>query len=227
MRSGLPVLWLVALASTCAPACSRERQDRNGAPPPVADAAATQPPSQAPKAFSCSTPAGLRWVVSADSVGPVPLEGLTIEALRSACPQARDSFDANATDSPVLLLARWGGGVQFFGLGPIADSIPRGEVGTVLVTTPEIRTRQGLGVGSRLDAIRRSLGPQLIGFSDPEGAVAAPRGNPASGVLFVLEGFEAVVRQGGGWRGDTLARSDAVPGSTRVTAIVAFRPSRP
>jgi len=226
VRSGLRVLWLIAVVSTCAPACSREQREQNGrSPPPVADAA--QPPSQSPRAFSCSTPAGVRWLVSADSVGPIPLEGLTIEVLRSACPQARDSFDANAARSPVLLLARWGGGVQFFGLSPVRDGIPRGEVGSVLVTTPEIRTRQGLGVGSTLEAVRRELGPQLIVFGDEVGAEAARRSNPANGVLFVLEGFEAVVRQGGGWQGDTLARSDAVPGSTRVTAVVAFRPSRP
>jgi len=180
-------------------------------------------------AATCSADSIARWVVTPDSLGPLPIDSLTVEHVRRVCPSARDSQDLDLNGGvPVLVLPGTSGGVLFIPVwGVQSTGVARGYVASVQVTTAAIRTRDGLGVGSTLEEVRKRLGSMVVVFGEETGAMAVPRSDPASGIGFALQGFGMVSQAGGGWVGDTLRSSDLVPGATLVDAIHVWSPHPP
>ena len=168
----------------------------------------------------CGRPWSEGWVVSPDSVGPIPMAGLTAARLRSICPEVRYTERTNIED--VLRLRVMEGILEFS-----ADPMLNGRIGSVEVRAPGVRTSGGLGAGSSVGELRSAYGALLVCFSEGRGAYAVPRNAPRWGVGFILEPFAAVTRAGRGWieNGDTLRASDRVPDSTRVAAILVWRVS--
>lgn len=170
----------------------------------------------------CGAPGTRRWLVTPDSIGPIALEGLTIEGVRRQCPDARDSVSREVNQNrAVLVLPAFAGKVVFVPAEyrPEWGAVARGRVGSVVVRTMSIRTPEGLGVGSTLAELRARYRRILVVFDEGIGATAVPRAAPGAGIGFVLRGFDVVTQAGGGWVGDTLRLSNRVPDSTRVEAI--------
>lgn len=160
----------------------------------------------------CGSAPGRRWLVSPDSIGPIPVRGLTAERLRGVCPEV--AFSADRLPEAALELRAFGGSIVFL---PVPA--PDGRIQAIEVRTPWPRTRGGLGVGSSVGQLRSWFGPLLVVFAEGAGAVAVPRREPSGGLGFMLEHFDEVSRAGSGWVADTLRASERVPAWVRVTAI--------
>lgn len=84
-----------------------------------------------------------------------------------------------------------------------------------MVETPEIRTADGLGVGSTLAELRARFGPMLI-YQQQEVGIFAKRRNPYSPLSFRLDEQALILVR---FAGDTAVASDSVPGDARVEAV--------
>ncbi len=173
----------------------------------------------------CGRPARARWVISADSVGPISL-GATFEDLRAMCPGVRDSVDALLHKFAALVLPGFNGRV-WIDPPPAASYSPRslqGSIWSVVVEAPDVRTTEGLGVGSTLQDLRRRFGSMFVIPWPDVGVYVVPRANPRTSVLFFLDGFDPE-RVPGGWAKDTAVYSDSVTGSAVVRRLL-VRPPR-
>lgn len=171
----------------------------------------------------CGRPHSMPWVITADSVGPIPLKA-SVEEVRLLCPEARDTVDALFNYGAVLIPG-FGSALRVEPLSflYIRDTVPRGPMGVVVIETPLVRTVDGLGVGSTLGDLRRLLGPMLI-LAEPElGVFAVPRSNPRGGREFKVGGLDATAVPGG-WAGDTLANSNLASDNLRVTRVQVWAP---
>jgi len=101
-----------------------------------------------------------------------------------------------------------------------------GRLSVIIVRTPSVRTREGLGVGSTLADLRKALGPMLVLAVEEQGVFALPRSNPKSRILFRLGGLEIEAVPGGWTPADTAAKSDLVPGTAQVVEIQVWSRAR-
>lgn len=168
----------------------------------------------------CGRPSGSPWVLGPDSVGPISVTA-TFEHVRLLCPGTRDSVDPVLHKFAALVLPVFNGRVWIE--PPPAPSYGprslRGPIGSIVVETSEVRTRDGLGVGSTLQDLRKRFGSMLVIPWPEVGFYAVPRADPRTPVLFFLGGFDAE-RVRGGWTEDTAAYSDSITGAAVVTRLV-------
>lgn len=125
-------------------------------------------------------------------------------------------------DEAVLVVPGFQGGVA---VRPMSftfdrDTVARGQIGAVIISTPAVATEDGVRVGQTLGQLRARVGSVLI-FNDwDDGVHAIPRGR--RGITYQLRGpqWDSVP---GGWAGDTLAQSDIVPNETGIVPVFVFR----
>jgi len=168
----------------------------------------------------CGRPLRARWVIDADSVGPINL-GMTFEEVRALCPGGRDSVDALLHKFAALALPGFNGGV-WIDPPPAPSYTPRslrGPIGSVVVEAPDVRTTEGHGVGTTLQELRNRFGSMFVIPWPDVGVYAVPRANPRTSPLFFLDGFDPE-RVPGGWSRDTAVYSDSVPGAAVVRRLV-------
>ncbi len=196
---------LVGLTITCAATGARPTTHGNQASTPaLADSAA------------CGRSLRHVWVVTPDSVGPIPASA-SLDEVRRLCPGARDVADS--------LLPYFAVAVAIPGfddkllVAEMKAGVPGGKASVIVIRTPRVRTREGLAVGSTLTDLRQRLGPMLVFALNEEGFFAVPRSDPKSRVQYRLEGFDAGAVPGGWTPADSAAHSDLVPGRARVTEI--------
>jgi hypothetical protein len=134
--------------------------------------------------------------VSSHGIGPVRL-GMTAQALRALCPEARDSTWRQEGTAERGLRVRLAG-------EPVLAVLARDTVRRVVVTTPGVRTAAGVGVGATLDEMRGRYGRACA--ATVEGVVVAWFPN-APGIRFALDAEPPVETAAG------------VPDDARVTSL--------
>jgi len=154
------------------------------------------------------------WVVTEDSVGPIPAT-ISLDEVKRLCPGARDVVDSLV---PYAAVAIPGFDSKLL-VAETEAAVPSGRMSVIIVRTPLVRTRQGLGVGSTLAGLRQRLGPMLVLGLNEQGFFAVPRSRRNSRVQFRLDGFDPAAVPGGWTPADTAAQSDLVPGTARVVEI--------
>jgi hypothetical protein len=149
--------------------------DRAGAPlgEPAADTLRIRAGAEA-VVGGCATADDV--TVSSHGIGPVRL-GMTAQALRALCPEARDTTWRREGAAERGLRVRLAG-------EPVLAVLARDTVRRVEVTTPGIRTAAGLGVGATLDEMRGRYGRACTATAD--GMVVAWFPN-APGIRFALD----------------------------------------
>ncbi len=160
------------------------------------------------------------WVVTEDSVGPIPATS-SLEEVRRLCPGARDVMDSLVPYSAVAIP----GFDSKLLVAETEAAVPSGRMSVIIVRTPLVRTREGLGVGSTLADLRQALGPMLVLGLNEQGFFAVPRSRRNSRVQYRLDGFDPAAVPGGWTPADTAAQSDLVPGTARLAEIQVW--SRP
>ncbi len=149
---------------------------------------------------------------------------MTFEQIRATCPGARDTID---TRFAALVLPVFGGGISI--TPPVAPdytlSSLAGSIGGILVETPEARTREGLGVGSTVDELRKRLGSMFVALESDVGAYAVPQARPRWGIYFFLKSLDPSAVPGG-WTPDSAVYSDSVAGTAVVAWVEVHRPGR-
>jgi hypothetical protein len=141
-------------------------------------------------------------VVTRYGVGPVRV-GMSDRALRSACPEARDSsWKAEGT--------REAGLAVFPGGKRVLAVIAGGVVRRIVIDDPAVKTPNGFGTGSSVAELRASYGRMCAGMGEGRVAVWFPN---APGVSFGLD--TAATR---GWP-PARSHADSIPEETRVTSL--------
>jgi hypothetical protein len=120
--------------------------------------------------------AGEHLVVTRFGIGPVRV-GMPVEALRSACPEARDSsWKAEGTrESGVLVLP---GGV------PVLAVTSGGRVSRIVLDRPGLATASGGAVGDDVGTLRERFGRMCAGRGEGRVAIWFPN---APGLSFGLD----------------------------------------
>lgn len=138
----MPSPWsLAALLALCLlPACSSSKtrtQERHGDPRGRATVAAT----------TRTPPACPPTVVTGDSIGPLHI-GAGVEAAHNACRVLRDTtMHVEYSDGPARVLS--------FQVGSdvVVAQVERERIGLIEVSSPRLRTRDSLGVGTTLERL--------------------------------------------------------------------------
>jgi len=141
-------------------------------------------------------------VVTRYGVGPVRV-GMTETALRSACPEARDSaWTAEGTKETGLLVLPGGKRVLAVTGG--------GTVRRIVVDDPAVKTPNGFGAGSAVAELRASYGRMCVGMGEGKVAVWFPN---MPGVSFGLD--SAATK---GWP-PARVNPDSIPDETKIAAL--------
>jgi hypothetical protein len=141
-------------------------------------------------------------VVTRYGIGPVRV-GMPVDALRSACPEARDTtWKVEGTDETGVVVMPGGRRVVAVMAG--------GTVQRIVIDQPGLRTAAGVGVGARVGDLRSRFGRMCSGAGEGRVAVWFPN---APGISFGLD--TAATR---GW---TPARMspDSVPDTVAVGSM--------
>lgn len=162
----------------------------------------------------CTGHAAQVLTLTADSLGPVT-PATTRDQLARACPTVRDtvSADAEGNEYPASLL-RFGGTDA-----GLAEWTAEGRLQRIRVLSPQVRTAEGLRVGSTVAEVRRTLGPLTAGNDDAGVYVwsqAAPR-------LSYLLRWDAAAALGS--PDHVAGRPEAIPDSATVREVL-FDPTR-
>ncbi|HEX8361947.1 MAG TPA: hypothetical protein VF613_17640 [Longimicrobium sp.] len=169
---------------------------RGGAPmlAPVADTVSIRAGSEV-SAGGCAT-AGTA-PAQRYGIGPVRL-GMTADALRAACPEARDTaWRAEGMAEKGLVVSLGGRAV--------VAQLVRDSVARVLAVSPELRTAAGVGIGSTLGDLRSRYGRLCAVEAEGKVAVWSPN---APGVSFGVEAPAAAA-----------APADSLPDEQRVASL--------
>jgi hypothetical protein len=141
-------------------------------------------------------------VVTRYGIGPVRV-GMTEAALRSACPEARDTaWTAEGTKETGLVALPGGRRVLAVTAG--------GSVRRIEIDDPAAKTPTGFGVGAEVADLRAAFGKMCAGRGDRGVAVWFPN---APGLSFALDSMATK-----GW-GPAQAHPDSIPDDTRVSAL--------
>jgi hypothetical protein len=141
-------------------------------------------------------------VVTRHGVGPVRV-GMTETALRSACPEARDTtWTAEGTKETGLVVLPGGRRVLAVTGG--------GAVRRIVIDDPAVKTPTGFGVGAAVAELRASYGRMCVGVGEGKVAVWFPN---APGLSFGLD--SAATR---GWPA-ARAHPDSIPDETKIAAL--------
>jgi len=141
-------------------------------------------------------------VVTRYGIGPVRV-GMTEAALRSACPEARDTtWTAEGTKETGLVALPGGRRVLAVTAG--------GSVRRIEIDDPAVKTPTGFGVGAEVADLRSAFGKMCAGRGDRGVAVWFPN---SPGISFALDSVATK-----GW-GPAQAHPDSIPDETRVSAL--------
>jgi len=141
-------------------------------------------------------------VVTRYGIGPVRV-GMTEAALRSACPEARDTtWTAEGTKETGLVALPGGRRVLAVTAG--------GSVRRIEIDDPAVKTPTGFGVGIEVGELRAAFGRMCAGRGDRGVAVWFPN---SPGISFALDSLATK-----GW-GPAQAHPDSIPDETRVSAL--------
>jgi hypothetical protein len=141
-------------------------------------------------------------VVTRYGVGPVRV-GMTAAALRSACPEARDTSWQQEGMKETGLVALPGG-------RRVVAVVAGGTVQRIVTVDPGLKTPTGLGVGAQVAELRASYGRMCAGVGEGQVAVWFPN---APGLSFGLD--TAATR---GWPA-VRAQPDSIPDPTKIAAL--------
>lgn len=149
----------------------------------------------------CTTAADVS--VTRYGIGPVRV-GMTMAALRSACPEARDTAwkgEEGTQEAGAIVMP---GGRRVL-------AVSAGErVARLVVDQPGLKTAAGFGVGSPVGELRATYGRMCAGTAEKRFAVWFPN---APGVSFALDSAATHA-----WA-PTHAHPDSIPDETRVGAL--------
>ncbi|MFL5385006.1 MAG: hypothetical protein ACJ8GN_21000 [Longimicrobiaceae bacterium] len=141
-------------------------------------------------------------VVTRYGIGPVRV-GMTEAALRSACPEARDTAWTEEGTKETGLVALPGG-------RRVVAVTAGGSVRRIVIDDPRVKTPTGFGVGAAVADLRSAFGRMCAGRGDRWVAVWFPN---APGISFGLDTLATK-----GW-GPAQAHPDSIPDDTRVAAL--------
>ncbi|HEU4562785.1 MAG TPA: hypothetical protein VFS20_33455, partial [Longimicrobium sp.] len=187
---------------------------RDGAPlaPPVEDTVRIRPQSEV-TIGGCGNAGDV--VVTRYGIGPVRV-GMPTDALRSACPEARDTTwqQEGATETGMVVMP---GGRR------VVAVIAGGTVQRIVIDQPGLQTAARVGVGSQVADLRTRLGRMCTGMGEGKVAVWFPN---APGISFGLD--TAATK---GWT-PARAHPDSVPDTVAVGSMWVRRgsddcPARP
>ena len=149
----------------------------------------------------CTTAADVS--VTRYGIGPVRV-GMTMAALRSACPEARDTAWKGEEGTQEA------GAVVMPGGRRVVAVAAGDRVGRLMVDQPGLKTAAGFGVGSPVGELRATYGRMCAGTTEKRFAVWFPN---APGVSFALDSAATRV-----WA-PTRAHPDSIPDETRIGAL--------
>jgi hypothetical protein len=141
-------------------------------------------------------------VVTRYGVGPVRV-GMTETALRSACPEARDTSWTQEGTKETGLVALPGGRRVLAVTGG-------GAVRRIVIDDPAVKTPNGFGAGSAVAELRASYGRMCAGMGEGKVAVWFPN---APGVSFALDTTATK-----GWP-PARVNPDSIPDETKIAAL--------
>jgi len=141
-------------------------------------------------------------VVTRYGIGPVRV-GMPVDALRSACPEARDTtWKAEGTSETGVVVMPGG--------RRVVAVLSAGAVQRIVIDQPGPRTAAGLGVGAKVGDLRSRFGRMCTGAGEGKVAVWFPN---APGISFGLDTVETK-----GWTPARL-EPDSVPDTVAVASM--------
>ncbi|HEV7587509.1 MAG TPA: hypothetical protein VGO40_05215 [Longimicrobium sp.] len=141
-------------------------------------------------------------VVTRYGVGPVRV-GMTETALRSACPEARDTaWTAEGTKQTGLVVLPGG--------RRVLAATGGGAVRRIVIDDPAVKTPTGFGAGSAVAELRASYGRMCAGMGEGRVAVWFPN---APGLSFALDSLATR-----GWP-PARVHPDSIPDETKITSL--------
>lgn len=142
-------------------------------------------------------------VVTRYGVGPVRV-GMTETALRSACPEARDTTWTGEEGTKETGLVALPGGRRVLAV------TGGGAVRRIVIDDPALKTPNGFGAGSAVAELRASFGRMCAGGSERRVAVWFPN---APGLSFALDSLATR-----GWPPARVS-PDSIPDETKIAAL--------
>jgi len=214
LNSLRPRAWIIAAITWFA--CRREGQELGNKTLP--HSLSSQGPSR------CGWPAQTPWVLSSDSLGPLPLKS-TIESIRAHCANTIES-GMPLTSHAELSITGFNPPLQVLPLMPLGpgDTQAGGQVMRFVIMDPSVMTAEGIGVRSTIGQIRRAYGAIVVVNTMDEGYEVAVISRPGLSFTFYGQFDEGFL---GGWGENMLARRpEELPDTLRVERLNAWSVNR-